>query len=273
LTLGAGEQKDVLRALYADNLARLNRALDFCSARAITLYRMTSALFPFADDAAGEDVLDEFATEMRLTGERARSLGLRLVLHPDQFVVLSSDAPQVVANSVKIMRTHARVMDMLAQPRSAWATMILHGGKSGRAERLVEVTRSLPDGIRTRLAFENDEYGYGAREILEVCRAVGVPMVFDAHHHVCHEGLQSYDHPSVAEMLEAARATWPVPEWQLVHISNGRERFDDRHHSDLVTAMPESFRRPLWIEVEAKSKEQAIEKLRAEWLNEQPAAG
>jgi UV DNA damage endonuclease len=91
-------------------------------------------------------------------------------------------------------------------------------------------------------------------------------MVFDAHHHVVHEGLDTYDHPSVAEMVEAARATWPVPEWQLVHISNGRTRFGDRHHSDLVEAMPEAYRSVPWIEVEAKHKELAIEKLSAEWL-------
>jgi UV DNA damage endonuclease len=66
-------------------------------------------------------------------------------------------------------------------------------------------------------------------------------------------------------MVDAARATWPVPAWQLAHISNGRERFGDRHHSDLVTEMPSSYRRVPWIEVEAKHKELAVEKLRAEW--------
>ena len=105
-----------------------------------------------------------------------------------------------------------------------------------------------------------------AAEILDVCRRAGVPMVFDAHHHVVREGLDSYDHPSVAEMVEAARATWAVPEWQLAHISNGRTRFGDRQHSDLVEAMPEAYRRVPWIEVEAKHKELAIEKLSAEWL-------
>ena len=44
------EQKRMLRELYADNLARLNRALDFARSAGIQLYRMTSGLFPFADD-------------------------------------------------------------------------------------------------------------------------------------------------------------------------------------------------------------------------------
>lgn len=259
----------MLRELYADNLARLNLALDFCIGRRLHLYRMTSGLFPFADDAVGEDVLEEFREQVGATGRRAINLGIRLVLHPDQFVVLNSDSPQVIANSIKILETHARVMDMLEQPRSCWALIEIHGGKGGRAERLVEVTHNLPEAVRSRIAFENDEYTYSAAEILEVCRASGVPMVFDAHHHVVHEKLESYEDESVGRMLKAARETWPVPEWQLVHISNGRESFGDRNHSDLITVMPAAFRDAPWIEVEAKQKELAIEKLQAEWLDVQ----
>src|SRR5919112_1494913 len=228
------EQKRMLREIYAANLARLNGALDFCAARGLRLYRMTSALFPFADDEAGSGVLEEFSAELKRTGARAEGLGIRLVLHPDQFVVLSSDSPQTIANSVKILASHARVLDMLGLPRSPWALVEIHGGKGDRADRLVEQIGLLPEAVRTRIAFENDEYIYSAAEILEVCRRAGVPMVFDAHHHVVHEGLDSYDHPSVAEMVEAARATWPNPEWQLVHISNGRDSFCERHHRDLV---------------------------------------
>jgi len=270
LQLDAAAQSDALRALYRDNLARLNRALDFCRARGLSLYRMTSGLFPFADDPAGEDVLQEFSEEVAGTGRRATALGIRLVLHPDQFVVLNSDSPQTVANSVKILETHARVMDMLEQPRTAWALIEIHGGKGGRTERLIEEVGRLPEAVRTRIAFENDEYTYGADEILEVCRRARVPMVFDAHHHVVHERLDSYDHPSVAEMVSAARETWPVPDWQLVHISNGRESFNDRHHSDLVTQLPAAYRGVPWIEVEAKHKELAIESLRdgyREWFS------
>jgi UV DNA damage endonuclease len=266
LQFEATEQARLLRELYIDNLARLNNALDFCSARNIRLYRMTSGLFPFADDDAGAGVLEELSGELAATGLRAKSLGLRLVLHPDQFVVLNSDSPQVIANSIKILATHARVMDLLELPRSPWALIEIHGGKGGRSERLVEVVRELPDNIRSRLAFENDEYAYGAAEILDICRAAQTPMVFDAHHHLVHEKLDSYDHPSVAAMLAAARETWAVPEWQLVHISNGREAFNDRHHSDFIETMPAAFHHAPWIEVEAKQKELAIEKLQADSL-------
>lgn len=270
LQLDAPAQKERLHALYADNIARLNAAIDYCLAQDIKLYRLTSALLPFADDPVGAYVLEEFAAEMRRTGERATAANLRLVLHPDQFVVLSSDSPDVIANSIKILKSHAHIFDLLAQPQSAWATMEIHGGKSQRSERLIEVIGRLPTNIRSRLALENDEYAYGAEEILAVCRAAQIPMVFDAHHHLCHQKLDSYDDESVGRMLAAARETWPDPAWQMVHISNGRTSMGDRHHSDYITLMPASFKDAPWIEVEAKLKELAIEKLRTEWQQQAP---
>lgn len=272
LQLTPSEQEQILRQLYADNLNSLNRGLDFCARRHIRLYRITSALFPFSDTELGARILEDLRDIVRAAGERAWTLNIRLVIHPDQFVVLSSDKPAVIENSIKILAAHARNMDLLGLPRSPWAIIEIHGGKGDRAERLIEVIGNLPDGIRSRLALENDEYAYSAEQILRVCRATGLPMVFDAHHHIVHEKLSSYDDPSVADMLAAARTTWPVPEWQLVHISNGRKAFGDPHHSDLITTMPSAFQNAPWIEVEAKFKEQAIEKLRAEWFPVSAAA-
>ena len=267
LQLSDQEQRRALEELYSANLERLSAAIDFCEEQGIKLYRLSSSLFPFADDRLGEEVLGGFSETMRQIGERATALGIRLVMHPDQFVVLSSDSEAVIENSIKILRTRARTLDMLAQPRTSWAAMQLHGGKGDRAARLVRVIRDLPDNIHTRLALENDERAYGAMEILEVCRAAGVAMVFDAHHHIVHKRLDSYDDPSIEEMLALARETWPAPEWQMVHISNGRETFNDSRHSDLITALPAAYRDVPWIEVEAKLKEVAIEKLRADWLD------
>lgn len=266
LSLEPPEQQRVLRELYAQNLQRFNNAIAFCDANNIRLYRITSALFPFADDPLGADIFSEFTQQLQQTGDLAKNLSIRIVVHPDQFVVLSSDKPEVIENSIKILTLHARIFDMLGLERSPWAVMEIHGGKSDRAERLINVIRNLPENIRWRLALENDEYAYSAAEILEICRATGVPMVFDAHHHVIHEHLDTYEHPSVAEMLAAANTTWPDPQWQLVHISNGSKSFNDPHHSDLITVMPSAYRNAPWIEIEAKLKEQAIDKLRTEWL-------
>jgi UV DNA damage endonuclease len=266
LLLSEAEQEKALRDLYAENLRRLRVALEFCAAEEIYLYRVASGLFPFADESLGAAVLTEFADGLRQVGDRALQLGIRIVMHPEQFVVLNSDKPDVIANSIKILTAYARTFDLMDLPRSPWALMNIHGGKGDRAERLVSVIRDLPEAIGDRLTLENDEHTYGAEAILSICQIAGVPMVFDAHHHVIHDHLDSYEHPSVAALLVAARSTWNRPDWQLVHISNGAEFFNDPRHSDVINVMPSSYRHAPWIEVEAKQKEVAIAKLRQDWL-------
>jgi UV DNA damage endonuclease len=268
LNLSEPERESALKQLYADNLQRLDGAIAFCKQRSIPLYRLTSNLFPLSDmeDEIGSNILEEMSADLARIGQRAQELGIRLVLHPDQYVVLSSDSAQVVQTSIKILQRHARTFDLLGLARSPWALMNIHGGKSQRADQLVRVVNELPEEIKSRLTFENDEYAYSASEIMDVCKRTGVPMVFDAHHHICHEGLTSYDHPSVAEMFYAARETWANPEWQLVHISNGETAFNDRKHSEFITVMPRVYREAPWIEIEAKAKEEAIARVQAEWL-------
>ena len=195
-------------------------------------------------------------------GKYAGKNGVRVVLHPDQFVVLSSESQHVVQQSIGIMRDHAQIFDLLNLPQTSWSAMILHGGKAGRAAALIETIRQLPPNIRSRLVLENDEYAYGAAEILDVCRAAGVPMVFDGHHHIIREKLDSYEHPSLAFFTRAARDTWPDSAWQIVHISNGLRSFRDATHHDLITLFPTAFLEAPWVEVEAKAKEKAILQLR-----------
>lgn len=247
----------VLKELYEDNLARLGRAFDYCRAHAIRLYRIPCSLFPFGDHPAGR------ATFQSLKLQDLDTSGLRLVMHPDQFVVLNSDRPEVIENSIHFLELQAAILDGLNLPRSPWTSLILHGGKGDRTERLHETVQRLPDAIRSRLVLENDESSYSSQEILEACRLTGLPMVFDAHHHVIHEKLDSYEDPSVRYYLEQAATTWPDRSWQLTHISNGRSHFGDSAHHDMIHTMPSCYADAPWIEVEAKAKELAIAALRA----------
>jgi UV DNA damage endonuclease len=261
LAMSRQDQLAKLDELYRTNLQTLFNAVDYCDAHGIRLYRATSALFPQLDHPTGGEVLYRLTDAMAGFGDYARRKNVRVVLHPDQYVVLNSDSPAVRAQSLGIMKLHALVFDRLGLDRSTWSCMILHGGKGGRADALVEVVRDLPEPIRTRLVLENDESCYSAAEILDVCRRAGVPMVFDAHHHVVREKLDTYEHPSVAQFRELAKETWPDPAWQMVHVSNGAKSFADPRHSDLITLFPTAFNGVPWVEVEAKKKELAIEGL------------
>ena len=262
LSLPVADRPRALLEVYWDNLSRLHQMLGFCSRRGIKLYRMISSLFPMSDEPLGTRTLEAMGANLSGVGRRAERLGIRVIIHPDQFCVLSSESPAVVRTTAKILKKHALAMDLMGLPRTPWASLLIHGGKAGRSDALVRNIAKLPDNVRHRLCLENDEYSYSAAEILDCCRRAGVPMIFDNHHHAIKEQLASYDDPSVAEMVAAARATWPDPAWQVVHLSNGKDGFLDRGHSELIDQVPAGYRGVPWIEVEAKGKEAAIDRLR-----------
>ena len=264
--LTPAERETRLRVLYAENIRILHSAAGYCAARGIRLYRMSSSLFPMLDlegDDTGSAVLADLSAELRAAGEAFADAGIRVLMHPEQFIVLNSDRPEVRASSLRAMQGHARVMDGLGFTRSAWNLLLLHGGKGGRAAELRALIPDLPDAVRLRLGLENDERAYGPQDLLPVCGATGTPFVFDAHHHVVREGLPDQEHPSVREWVLRARATWTPPEWQVVHLSNGIEGPQDRRHSHLITQLPSAYADVPWIEVEAKGKEEAVAALMA----------
>jgi UV DNA damage endonuclease len=262
LGLGSQAREAALRDVYADNLQRLFGALRFCQQHRIGLFRMLCGLFPLNDEPGAAPVLNTLAAAAQRFARQAEQLGVRVLMHPDQFVVLNSERPAVVQQSVHLLSRHALVMDMLGLPQNHWSPLIIHGGKGGRAEALIETIEQLPGPVRRRLVLENDENCYSAAEILDICRRAGVPMVFDPHHHVVCEELDSYEDPSVEKYVRLAAGTWPKPDWQIVHISNGASSFGDPRHSELITTMPSALFQAPWIEVEAKGKEEAIFGLR-----------
>jgi UV DNA damage endonuclease len=260
LKLEAHERSERLRELYLSNIAKFVEALHYCAWQRIRLYRVSSQLFPLSDweDGVGAAVLEELHIELAQIGALASEKGVRIVVHPEQFVVLSSDSDAVAQSAVKVLEGHARQMDLMGLPRSQWSMILVHGGKRGRAEALAERIATLPEGIRSRLALENDEYAYSAQDILEVCQKSGVAMVFDAHHHAVQAKLEGYEDESVSFFTQAARDTWTDPAWQIVHLSNGKASFLDRKHSDLIDAFPSAFLTVPFVEIEAKGKEAAI---------------
>ena len=216
------------------------------------------------DFALSERVLDELVPELSGFGRRAQALNVRVVAHPDQFVVLNSLSRRVARQSAAIFTRHARVFDARPAAQSLRGA-ILPGGKGGRAEALLAAIAALPEAARSRLVLENDESAYGAAEILAICKAAGVPMVFDAHHHLVQAGMRDYNDPSYAQFVAAARETWPRPEWQIVHLSNGATGVRDPRHSDYIRRVPPAYQDVPWIEVEARGKELAIARLRRVW--------
>ena len=255
--------------LCAGNAAALLAALQFCAAHRIGSFRILTPIFPVkTHPTVGYRVEElpgaaDIIAQMQHCGEFARANGIRTGFHPDQFVVLNSPDENIVARSVADLESQAE----LAEWTNA-DTINIHGGgaygdKRTALERFARNLNLLSPRARTRLTLENDDKTYTPADLLTLCLAEGVPLVYDAHHHRClPDGL------TVEAATAAARTTWQRE--PLFHLSSPLEGWQgpkpERHH-DYID--PQDFPAawlgwPVTVEIEAKAKELAIAKLQAD---------
>jgi UV DNA damage endonuclease len=187
---------------------------------------------------------------------------VRLSFHPDQFVVLNSEQERVVASSVTEMEAQGRVAELVGAD-----VLTLHGGGAAGGipaalERLERGIERLSPASRSRLALENDDRSFTPEMLLPLCERLGVPLVYDVHHHRCNPDALDVDEATVR-----AAATWGAHE-PYFHVSSPRAGFgggDLRPHADYVNPgdVPERWRSMrLTVDVEAKAKERAVLALR-----------
>jgi UV DNA damage endonuclease len=204
---------------------------------------------------------DEAVRRFRACGAFARERRLRTCFHPDQFVVLNSRRPEVVDASIQELEYQAEVAEWIGAD-----VINIHGGGAfgDKGKALDDFARGLDrlsPRVRSRLTVENDDRVYTPADLLPVCRASRIPLVYDAHHHRCNP-----DGRTVEETTELALATWDRE--PLFHISSPIAGWDartpERHHDFIDPAdFPESWLRlDLTVEVEAKAKEAAVLRLR-----------
>jgi UV DNA damage endonuclease len=256
-----------LAALCTANAEALLAALHFCASAGIGCFRVNSQILPLKthpqhgydlpDLPGGDDIVRRFQE----CGEFARRSRLRTCLHPDQFVVLNSPREEVVLASIAELEYQAEVAGWVGAD-----VVNVHGGGAfgDKRKALAAFARGLErlsPRARGLLTVENDDKVYTPADLLPLCRAEGVPLVYDAHHHRCNpDGL------SVEEATAEAAATWGRE--PLFHISSPAEGWGgprpERHHDFIDAAdFPECWRGlDITVEVEARAKEVAVLKLR-----------
>lgn len=268
LKFDRAEQLVRIGEIAAHNAATLLAALEYCAKTGIGSFRVMSQILPLKthpevgyamrDLPGGEAIVAAF----RGCGEYARAMGIRTGFHPDQFVVLNSQDAGIVERSVTELEYQAEVAEWIGAD-----TMNIHGGGAygDKAVALEAFRRNLSllsDRARSRLTLENDDKTYTPEDLLPVCRAEGIPFVYDVHHHRC-----APDCLSIKKATEAARETWHDRE-PLFHLSSPIQGWKGPHcsrHHDYID--PKDFPKewlgwPLTVEVEAKAKELAVLRLK-----------
>ena len=231
-------------------------------------FRITSNLFPWCSEYKLEDMPNhwEIVGILGECGKYVEENNMRITCHPGPFNVLTSPHEHVVENCINDLTTHGEVFDMMGLSRTPYNKINIHiggvyGDKISAMERFCTNFERLPNSVKSRLTVENDDKAsmYSVKDLYDgVYSVIGIPIVFDYHHHRFNTGDLSEQ-----QALELAMSTWGdiVP---VVHYSESRniEQQDDKirpqAHSDYVYDYIDTYDNRVDIMVEAKHKELAV---------------
>jgi len=174
------------------------------------------------------DIQDYCERQFFKVGELARSLGVRLSMHPGQFTVLASDNDSIVQNSIEEFEYHVDMARWMGYGRE-FQDFKINVHISGRRgpDGIKAVLPKLSPEARNTITIENDEMSWGIDASLELVNDVA--LVLDIHHHWVATG--EYIQPTdrrFQRMLDSWRGVRPV-----IHYSVSREDY-------LQDAWPES---------------------------------
>jgi len=262
---------DYASELTLANAMDLNQIVQWNVINGYKFFRITSGLAPWKSEYDWDDLkdIDEIKGYLSSVGWVVNKHKLRITSHPGPFNVLTSPHEHVVENCISDLTMHGDVFDMIGLSRTPFNKINIHiggayGDKPKSMERFCKNFERLPNKVKSRLTVENDDKQsmYSVKELYDgVYSNIGVPIVFDYHHHrFCDGGL------SEQEALELAISTWPKGITPATHYSESRsvEQEDDKirpqAHSDYVYEKINTYGNKIDVMVEAKHKELAVQK-------------
>ena len=234
----------------------------------IKLFRLSSSFFPWASEYELKSLknYNQIKSALLESGNFVKNHNLRLTAHPGPFNVLVSPNENVVNNSINDLSIHGEMFDLLGLNRNPYNKINIHcngvyGDKISAMNRFCENYHKLPVSVKSRLTIENDDKPnmYSVKDLMYIHEKIGIPIVFDFHHHkFCDGGL------SEKEALKLALSTWPKGIIPIVHYSESKSLHESnpsiKHqaHSDYIHNLPETYGFDVDIMVEAKAKELSI---------------
>jgi UV DNA damage endonuclease len=261
---------DYASELTLQNAKDLHQIIQWNIMNGYDFYRMSSDMVPWKTEYEWDDMKDikQIKQWLHSAGTMATTHGVRLTFHPGPFNVLVSPNENVVENTIKDLTIHGEIMDMLGQSRTPYNKLNIHcngvyGDKISAMDRFCKNFERLPESVQTRLTVENDDKAsmYSVKDLMYIHERIGIPIVFDYHHHRFNTGDLSEQ-----EALELAISTWPNDIIPAVHYSESRsvEQLDEsikpQAHSDYVVDYIDTYGHDVDIMVEAKHKELAVNK-------------
>jgi UV DNA damage endonuclease len=217
---------DYASELIVSNMKSLLQLIHWNNENDIKVYRMSSNMFPWMSEYEFKDLPDyqEICDLLHAIGKLAIDNNQRLSFHPGQFCVLASPNETVVLNAMNELNKSAQIMDLMGLPKSRMSKINIHvggayGDKKSALNRFCKNYLRTSSSVQARLTVENDDKAsmYSVSDLYwGVYKVVGIPIVFDYHHHQFCTGDLTEE-----EALRVAAKTWGNVK-QCTHYSESR---------------------------------------------------
>ena len=255
--------------LALENAKDLYKTIVWNHQNGINFFRISSDVLPWGSKINIEDYPDynEIRSVLELAGKFANTHGQRLTTHPGPFNLLASPKEDVVLNTIGDLEMHSKFFDLLNLSESPYNKINIHigatyGNRESAARTWLTNFKRLSSACRSRLTVENDDKAsmFSVKDLYSMIHSeVGVPIVFDYHHHkFCTGELSEQD------ALELAISTWPKDIVPVTHYSESKSLHENdstirlQAHSDFITGTINTYGNTIAVMIEAKAKEQAL---------------
>ncbi|PHA02620.1 UV damage endonuclease UvsE [Bacillus pseudomycoides] len=255
-----------LERISNSNLENCLRLLKHNYGHDVSFFRLSSKLIPLANHEAllEWDYIKPLRENLKRLGEYVKRQGMRIDFHPDHFVVLNSLHVPILKQSIKTLQMHGKLLKGMGIDKTHRCVLHVGGAyedKEKALEQFIENWSLVPVGIQKMIMLENDDTTFSLKEVLYLGEKLGVPVVFDLHHHMMNHDEDWETH------WERVVQTWeqsPLP--IKMHISSPRAGNNPRAHADFIDSQQFfSFLRyikgsvsEIHCMIEAKQKDEAL---------------
>jgi UV DNA damage endonuclease len=229
-----------LERIAQSNLENCLRLLKHNVGNDIQFFRFSSRLIPLANHEELQDwnYIKPLREPLGKLAAFLKDHPMRVDFHPDHFVVLNSLDKDILKNSLKTLAMHEALLKGMEVNPMHRCVLHVGGGYEDKEKALEQFIHNwgyIKPDLQKMIMLENDDTTFTVKEALYLCEKLGIPMVFDYHHH-----LANHEEEDWVSDWERIVSTWSHSALPVkMHISSPRSEKEFRAHADNVD--PEMF--------------------------------
>ncbi|MFE8703020.1 UV DNA damage repair endonuclease UvsE [Cytobacillus sp. FJAT-54145] len=265
-----------LERIAISNLHNCLRLLKHNEANDIHFFRLSSRLIPLAnhEELADWKYMRPLKEALHEIEDYLNNHPMRVDFHPDHFVLLNTKKIDTLNMSIKTLAMHEALLKGMGIDTEHRCVLHVGGAYEDKEKALEQFIHNwgvIPQKIQRMVMLENDDTTFSLQDTLYLCEKLGIPLVFDYHHH-----LANFENENWLDDWERIVSTWSYSKLPVkMHISSPKSEKDFRAHADFIDSemfltflngikgtVPE-----IHCMIEAKQKDEALFKLAEELKN------